>query len=114
MNEGSLFRNRRHLIPKFTGHHSEIYVDRFRNLRHHECVLALFPRWIEPCVAEALQDTPGLPYLSLDDELTLLSAREDHLPHASPAFSWTPPFFFNTDCATARRATGTRKGEQLT
>ncbi len=61
---------------------------------------ALYPRTIEPRIAEALQDTPvvllagprqagkttlvrhiaeqqGLRYLTLDDELTLLSARED-------------------------------------
>ena len=61
---------------------------------------ALFARRIEPRLAEALQDTPvvllagprqagkttlvrqiatanGLRYLTLDDELTLLSARED-------------------------------------
>lgn len=60
----------------------------------------LFPRWIEPRIAEALLDTPvvllsgprqagkttlvrqiaeqqGLRYLTLDDELILLSARED-------------------------------------
>lgn len=59
----------------------------------------LYPRWIEPRVAEAMADTPvvllagprqagkttlvrqiaekGLRYLTLDDELTLLSARED-------------------------------------
>lgn len=62
--------------------------------------LALFPRRIEPRIAEALLDTPvvllagprqtgkttlvrqiagqqGLRYLTMDDELTLLSARED-------------------------------------
>lgn len=61
--------------------------------------LSLYPRWIEPRIDEALQDTPvvllagprqagkttlvrqiaerGLHYLTLDDELTLLSARED-------------------------------------
>jgi len=60
---------------------------------------SLYPRWIEPRIDEALQDTPvvllagprqagkttlvrqfaeqGLYYLTLDDELTLLSARED-------------------------------------
>lgn len=60
---------------------------------------ALYPRWIEPRIDEALLDTPvvllagprqagkttlvhqfaerGLRYLTLDDELTLLSARED-------------------------------------
>ncbi|MCX7693128.1 MAG: ATP-binding protein [Tepidimonas taiwanensis] len=61
---------------------------------------SLFPRWIEPRIAEALLDTPvvllagprqagkttlvrqvaklqGLRYLTLDDELTLLAARED-------------------------------------
>ncbi|MDA8125846.1 MAG: ATP-binding protein [Deltaproteobacteria bacterium] len=61
---------------------------------------SLYPRTIEPRIAEALQDTPvvllagprqagkttlvrriaekqGLRYLTLDDELTLLSARED-------------------------------------
>ena len=61
---------------------------------------AFYPRWIEPRIAEALQDTPvvllagprqsgkttlvrqiandkGLRYLTLDDQLTLLSARED-------------------------------------
>ena len=60
---------------------------------------SLYPRWIEPRIDEALQDTPvvllagprqagkttlvrqiaerGLHYLTLDDELTLLSARED-------------------------------------
>ncbi len=61
---------------------------------------ALYPRWIEPRIAEALQDTrvvllagprqsgkttlvrkiandKGLRYLTLDDQLTLLSARED-------------------------------------
>jgi predicted AAA+ superfamily ATPase len=60
---------------------------------------SLYPRWIEPRIEEALQDTPvvllagprqagkttlvrqfaerGLHYLTLDDELTLLSARED-------------------------------------
>ena len=59
----------------------------------------LYPRWIEPRIVEALLDTPvvllagprqagkttlvrqfaerGLHYLTLDDELTLLSARED-------------------------------------
>jgi predicted AAA+ superfamily ATPase len=59
----------------------------------------LYPRWIEPRIDEALLDTPvvllagprqagkttlvrqfterGLRYLTLDDELTLLSARED-------------------------------------
>ncbi|MBM9535599.1 ATP-binding protein [Desulfobulbus alkaliphilus] len=60
----------------------------------------LFPRWIEPLIAEALLDTPvvllsgprqagkttlvrqiaeqqGLRYLTMDDELILLSARED-------------------------------------
>lgn len=60
----------------------------------------LFPRWIEPRIAEALLDTPvvllsgprqagkttlvrqiaeqqGLRYLTMDDELILLSARED-------------------------------------
>ena len=59
----------------------------------------LFPRWIKPRIAEAMADTPvvllagprqagkttlvrqvtekGLRYLTLDDELTLLSARED-------------------------------------
>ena len=62
-------------------------------------VPALYPRWIEPRIDEALLDTPvvllagprqagkttlvrqfterGLHYLTLDDELTLLSARED-------------------------------------
>jgi len=62
--------------------------------------ISLYPRTIEPRIAEALQDTPvvllagprqagkttlvrriaeqqGLRYLTLDDELTLLSARED-------------------------------------
>lgn len=60
---------------------------------------ALYLRWITPCIAEALLDTPavllagprqagkttlvrqfadqGFRYLTLDDELTLLSARED-------------------------------------
>lgn len=60
---------------------------------------ALYPRWIEPRIAEAMLDTPvvllagprqagkttlvrqmagsGRRYLTLDDELTLLSARED-------------------------------------
>lgn len=60
---------------------------------------ALYPRWIEPRIAQALLDTPvvllagprqagkttlvrqmagsGRRYLTLDDELTLLSARED-------------------------------------
>ena len=60
---------------------------------------SLYPRWIEPRIDEALQDTPvvllagprqagkttlvrqfaerGRHYLTLDDELTLLSARED-------------------------------------
>jgi hypothetical protein len=61
---------------------------------------SLFPRWIEPRIAEALLDTPvvllagprqagkttlvrqiakqnRLRYLTLDDELTMLSARED-------------------------------------
>ena len=60
---------------------------------------SLYPRWIEPRIAEAMLDTPvillagprqagkttlvrkvaqqGLRYLTLDDELTLLSARED-------------------------------------
>lgn len=60
---------------------------------------ALYPRYIEPRIAEAMQDTPvvllagprqagkttlvrqfaqtGMRYLTLDDELTLLSARED-------------------------------------
>ena len=60
---------------------------------------SLFPRWIKPRIAEAMADTPvvllagprqagkttlvrqvaehGLRYLTLDDELTLLSARED-------------------------------------
>jgi len=60
---------------------------------------SLYPRWIEPRIAEAMQDTPvillagprqagkttlvrkisqqGLRYLTLDDALTLLSARED-------------------------------------
>jgi len=59
----------------------------------------LFPRYIEPCIAEAMADTPvvllagprqsgkttlvkqvtedGFKYLTMDDELTLLSARED-------------------------------------
>lgn len=59
----------------------------------------LYPRWIEPRIAEAMADTPvvllagprqtgkttlvrqvaasGMRYLTLDDELTLLSARED-------------------------------------
>lgn len=62
-------------------------------------VPSLYPRWIEPQIDEALLDTPvvllagprqagkttlvrqftdrGLHYLTLDDELTLLSARED-------------------------------------
>jgi hypothetical protein len=62
-------------------------------------IQSLYPRWIEPRIDEALQDTPvvllagprqagkttlvrqiaerGLHYLTLDDELTLLSARED-------------------------------------
>ena len=62
-------------------------------------VPSLYPRWIEPRIDEALLDTPmvllagprqagkttlvrqfaerGLHYLTLDDELTLLSARED-------------------------------------
>lgn len=61
--------------------------------------ISLFPRWIEPQIDEALQDTPvvlltgprqagkttlvrqiaqrGMHYLTLDDDLTLLSARED-------------------------------------
>lgn len=62
--------------------------------------LTLYPRWIEPRITEALQDTPvvllagprqagkttlvrqiaeqqGFEYLTLDDDLTLLSARED-------------------------------------
>lgn len=62
--------------------------------------ISLYPRWIEPRITEALQDTPavllagprqagkttlvhqiakqqGLEYLTLDDDLTLLSARED-------------------------------------
>lgn len=61
---------------------------------------SLFPRWIAPRISEALSDTPvvllagprqagkttlarqiavqrGLRYLTLDDELTLMSARED-------------------------------------
>lgn len=60
----------------------------------------LYPRRIEPCIANALQDTPvvllagprqagkttlvkqiaarqRLRYLTMDDQLTLLSARED-------------------------------------
>ena len=61
--------------------------------------LTLYPRLIEPRIAEAMEDTPvvllagprqagkttlvrktsesGLRYLTLDDELTRLSARED-------------------------------------
>jgi predicted AAA+ superfamily ATPase len=61
---------------------------------------ALFPRWVEPRIAEAMLDTPvvllagprqadkttlvrqiagqqGLRYLTMDDEVTLLAARED-------------------------------------
>ena len=64
--------------------------------------IPLYPRTIEPRIAEALQDTPvvllagprqegkttlvsriaekqGMRYLNLDDQLTLLSAREDPL-----------------------------------
>lgn len=73
-----------------------------RNLRYHHLMksTSLYPRRIEPRIAEALQDTPvvllagprqagkttlvrqiaeqeGLRYLTLDDALTLLSARED-------------------------------------
>jgi predicted AAA+ superfamily ATPase len=60
---------------------------------------SLFPRWVEPRINEAMVDTPvvlvvgprqagkttlvrqvaskGMRYLTLDDELTLLAARED-------------------------------------
>ena len=81
---GTGFRNLRCKIPRFT-----VLLSR-----------PLFPRRIEPRMVEALLDTPvvllagprqagkttlvrqiaaqqGLRYLTLDDELTLLSARED-------------------------------------
>ncbi|MXZ82061.1 MAG: AAA family ATPase, partial [Gammaproteobacteria bacterium] len=62
-------------------------------------ISSLYPRWIEPKIGEALLDTPvvflagprqagkttlvrqyserGMRYLTMDDELTLFSARED-------------------------------------
>jgi len=70
-------------------------------LQYYACMntSSLYPRWIQPRIDEALLDTPvvllagprqagkttlvrqfakrGLHYLTLDDELTLLSARED-------------------------------------
>lgn len=75
--------------------------NRFRHSRYHTGMntTPLYPRWIEPRVAEAMADTPvvllagprqagkttlvrqlaanELRYLTLDDELTLLSARAD-------------------------------------
>ena len=83
------------------GLNSEIYAFIFRNLRYYSGmnIAPLFPRQIAPRIAEAMTDTPvvllagprqagkttlvrqvaknGLRYLTLDDELTLLSARED-------------------------------------
>jgi predicted AAA+ superfamily ATPase len=73
----------------------------FRNLRYDMKMKSptLYPRWIEPRIVEALQDTPvvllagprqsgkttlvrqmaaqDMRYLTMDDELTLLSARKD-------------------------------------
>ena len=75
--------------------------NRFRHSRYHTGMntTPLYPRWIEPRIAEAMADTPvvllagprqagkttlvrqlaanELRYLTLDDELTLLSARAD-------------------------------------
>ena len=89
------------LFPWFTYILSVFYVIGFRNLRYHDAVNTptLYPRQIEPHITEALMDTPvvllsgprqsgkttlvrqmaahGLRYLTLDDELTLLSARAD-------------------------------------
>ena len=90
-------------IPNFTALNSLIYVDEFPIARYHRATMnapaPLDLRRIEARVAEALTDTPvvlivgprqagkttlvrqmadpGLPYLTLDDELTLLAARED-------------------------------------
>lgn len=96
------FRDSCVFIPIFTSACSVIYVVSFRDLRYHirMNMASLFLRRIEPRIAEALLDTPvvllagprqagkttlvrqiaeqqGLRYLTMDDELTLLSARED-------------------------------------
>ena len=87
--------------PGISNLNSQIIVYTFRNSRYDECMKAapLFPRQIQARIAEALTDTPvvlvagprqagkttlvrqeaehGMRYLTLDDELTLLSARED-------------------------------------
>lgn len=87
--------------PDITGMHSEIIGYQLRNSRYDARMQTdtLFPRHIQARIAEALTDTPvvlvagprqagkttlvrqmaehGMRYLTLDDELTLLSARED-------------------------------------
>jgi len=95
-------RDLRVVVPEFRCFDSDIFVHTFRNSRYHERMSTAFfyPRLIEPRLAEALQDTPvvllagprqagkttlvkqiaerqQLRYLTMDDELTLLSARED-------------------------------------
>ena len=95
-------RDSRLCLTIFTPINSVIYVVELRDLRYHGRmnIASLFPRRIEPRIAEALLDTPvvllagprqagkttlvrqiveqqGLRYLTMDDELTLLSARED-------------------------------------
>ena len=90
----ALFRDERYINPYFTQHDSVIYGN-IRGMKPP----SFYPRWIEPRIAEAMADTPvvllagprqagkttlvrqvaenGLHYLTLDDELTLMSARED-------------------------------------
>lgn len=88
--------------PKFTATHSGIYVVSFPYLRYHRRMTlpSLYPRRIASRIAQALLDTPvvllagprqagkttlvrqiaeqqGMRYLTMDDALTMLSARED-------------------------------------
>ena len=91
--EAYSFPDPRTLIPIFTSSDSGIYVVCFRDLRYHirMKIASLFPRRIEPRIAEALLDTPvvllagprqagkttlvrqiaeqqGLRYLTMDDD----------------------------------------------
>lgn len=89
------------MFPDWTFVASVIYATYFRNLRYPARMdtSPLYSRLLEPRIAEAMRDTPiillagprqagkttlvrkmagnGMRYLTLDDELTLLSARED-------------------------------------
>ena len=68
------------LFPWFTHLLSGSYVIDFRNLRCHDAVNtpSLYPRQSGKTTLVRQMVAHGLRYLTLDDELTLLSARADH------------------------------------